>query len=73
MQLDLTKCSPEEQLLAMQKSNPEFSSTKIIIVSGVVNESEIESLLKAGAEDFVKKPFSITELIAKISEVLQLT
>ena len=54
------------------KSNPEFSSTKIIIVSGVVNESEIEDLLKAGAEDFVKKPFNITELIGKISEVLQL-
>ena len=54
------------------KSNAEFSDTKIIIVSGVVNQSEISDLLKAGAEDFMKKPFNITELVDKIAGVLQL-
>ncbi|HIJ67167.1 MAG TPA: response regulator [Planctomycetes bacterium] len=54
------------------KSNTEFSDTKIIIVSGVVNQSEISVLLKAGAEDFMKKPFNITELVDKIAGVLQL-
>ena len=54
------------------KSNPEFAATRIIIVSGVVNESEIEELLNAGAEDFMKKPFNIAELIDKISGVMQL-
>lgn len=54
------------------KSNAEFSDTKIIIVSGVVNQSEIADLLKAGAEDFMKKPFNITELVDKIAGVLQL-
>jgi DNA-binding response OmpR family regulator len=54
------------------KSNAEFLNTKIIIVSGVVNQSEIADLLKAGAEDFMKKPFNITELVDKIAGVLQL-
>lgn len=54
------------------KRNPEFSNTKIIIVSGVVNQSEIEGLMSSGAEDFIKKPFHISELIDKVASVLQL-
>jgi len=54
------------------KSNPDFAATRIIIVSGVVNQSEIEDLLSAGAENFMKKPFNIAELIEKISGVMQL-
>ena len=52
------------------RRNPDFSDTKIIIISGVINQSEIDDLLKAGAEDFLKKPFSIVELVEKIVAVL---
>ena len=52
------------------KSKPEFEHTKIIIVSGVVNQDEINDLLKAGADDFVKKPFNIEKLIERIGELL---
>ena len=54
------------------RQNPDFSNTKIIIISGVINQSEIDDLLKAGAEDFLKKPFSIVELIEKIVTVLHI-
>ncbi len=54
------------------KSNPEFEDTKIIIVSGVVKQNEIDNLLGSGAEDFIKKPFNIVELTDKISNVLEL-
>jgi excisionase family DNA binding protein len=54
------------------KSNPELVGTKIIIVSGVVKPSDIEELKKAGAEDFIKKPFDISELVEKIAAVLQM-
>ena len=54
------------------KSNPEFENIKIIVVSGVVKQDEIAQLLKSGAEDFIRKPFDVTELTDKITEVLQM-
>jgi DNA-binding response OmpR family regulator len=54
------------------KENPEFEHVKIIIVSGVIKQDEVDHLLKSGAEAFVKKPFNIGELTAKISEVLNI-
>ena len=54
------------------RKNPEFESIKIIIVSGVVKRDEIDHLLRSGAEDFIKKPFNIDELVDKITEVLQM-
>jgi len=54
------------------KRNPELVSTKIIIVSGVVNQSEIDELMNSGAEDFIRKPFDISELVEKIAGVLQM-
>jgi DNA-binding response OmpR family regulator len=52
------------------RQKPEFEHTKIIIVSGVVNQDEINELLKAGADEFVKKPFNIEKLIERIGELL---
>jgi len=54
------------------RKNPEFENIKIIIVSGVVKQDEIAQLLKSGAEDFIRKPFNITELTDKITVVLQM-
>ena len=54
------------------RRNPRLQNIRIIIVSGVVNASEIEDLLGAGAEEFIRKPFDIVELVEKISGVLQL-
>src|SRR6476659_8335626 len=35
------------------RQKPEFEHTKIVIVSGVVNQDEINALLKSGADEFV--------------------
>ena len=52
------------------RKNPAFEHTKIVIVSGVVNQDEINDLLKSGADEFVKKPFNIEKLIERIGELL---
>ncbi len=52
------------------RSNPELNDTKIIIISGVVNQDEIDTLLRSGADDFVKKPFNIEKLIERMSQML---
>jgi len=54
------------------RRNPEFEDVKIIIISGVIKQDEIEQLLKSGAEDFIRKPFDITELMNRIGAVLQM-
>src|SRR6266513_516159 len=53
------------------RQNPAFEHVKIIIVSGVVNQEEINDLLKAGADEFVKKPFNIEKLIERVGELLE--
>jgi excisionase family DNA binding protein len=56
----------------MVRSNPALSAMKIIIVSGVVKREEIEDLLAAGADEFIKKPFNIEHLMTRIGELLML-
>jgi excisionase family DNA binding protein len=53
------------------KSNPDLKDTRIIIVSGVVNQEEIDALTKSGCDGFIKKPFNIEKLIARMSELLE--
>ncbi|MFG0285308.1 MAG: response regulator [Phycisphaerales bacterium JB039] len=54
------------------KESPETRDIKIIFVSGVINEHEIKSLLDAGGDAFLKKPFNIQELLGKMTELLGL-
>jgi DNA-binding response OmpR family regulator len=53
------------------RQNPNFERVKIIIVSGVVNQEEINDLLKSGADEFVKKPFNIEKLIERVGQLLE--
>jgi excisionase family DNA binding protein len=54
------------------RKNPEFENIKIIIVSGVIKQDEIDQLLKSGAQDFIKKPFDINELLKRICITLEM-
>jgi DNA-binding response OmpR family regulator len=53
------------------RANPDLAGTKIIIVSGVVKPEEIDALLQSGADEFVKKPFDIQELMNRVTELLE--
>lgn len=53
------------------RSNEELDGTKIMVISGVVNQEEIDTLLRSGADDFVKKPFNIEKLIERIAQLLE--
>jgi excisionase family DNA binding protein len=52
------------------KGNPRLEATKVIVISGVVNSEEIEGLQRAGADEFMKKPFDIVKLMERITELL---
>ncbi|MCC8022833.1 MAG: response regulator transcription factor [Clostridiales bacterium] len=49
----------------------EFSSVPIIVVSARDQDSEKVAALDAGADDYLTKPFSVKELLARIRVVLR--
>jgi excisionase family DNA binding protein len=54
------------------RANPDLKDTKVLFVSGVVSQDEIENLTDNGADGFVKKPFDIDALVRRMEELLQL-
>jgi len=54
------------------RRNPTSSEMKIIILSGVINKEEIDDLLRAGADEFMKKPFNIEKLMERICALLEI-
>jgi CheY-like chemotaxis protein len=48
------------------RANKDLARIKILVISGVVNPAEIKSLMDAGADEFIKKPFNIESVIERI-------
>jgi len=56
--VDLTK--------KMTRLHPEM---KIILMTGYADDFSYDEAIKAGASDFIKKPFTLKELVARINNV----
>ena len=54
------------------RSKPEFDHMRIILISGVAEPSEVQMLLDAGADEFIRKPFQIDQVIGRMAELLKL-
>jgi excisionase family DNA binding protein len=54
------------------RGNPDLADTKVLCISGVINQPDVQKLMDAGANAFLKKPFQVAELMAKLSELLEL-
>jgi DNA-binding response OmpR family regulator len=52
------------------RSDSSFEHMKIIMISGVADPNEVQELLAAGADDFIKKPFNIESLLSRVAEML---
>lgn len=52
------------------RADSSLRDVKIVIVSGVVNREDVQSLLDCGADDFLQKPFSIEQLVRRITELV---
>ena len=53
------------------RQNPDLADIKILIISGVVNPKEVEQLMQVGANDFIKKPFNIEQVLQRIEKLVK--
>jgi excisionase family DNA binding protein len=53
------------------RSNPSLEDTRIILISGIVEDDKVRALTDLGVDAFLRKPFQIDDLILKISELLK--
>jgi two-component system OmpR family response regulator len=53
------------------RANPAYEHMKIIAVSGVADPDEVQELYDAGANDFMRKPFVISQVIDRIADMLK--
>lgn len=54
------------------KADPELARIPIIIVTGVEEEDRIEAAFEAGANDYIRKPISRIELLARVRSAIRL-
>lgn len=49
-----------------------LKNTKVLFVSGVVSQSEIERLTSAGASGFIAKPFDVNALMRRVEQLVEM-
>lgn len=58
----------DEAYTRMKEIDPKL---KVLLSSGFTNDSRVRKTLEAGADGFIKKPYSIAKLSRKIHDVLK--
>lgn len=53
------------------RADESLRDVRIIIVSGVIDREHVDKLFEDGADDFIQKPFSIDQLVSRITTLVQ--
>ena len=59
-------------LCKLLQQDPRFANTPILVVSAKDDQGTKERAIRAGAKDYITKPFNINTLIQKIKELTHL-
>jgi len=54
------------------KERPETRNTRILAISGFLDDEEVRQLTDYGFDDYLKKPFSISELTNQVTRMLEI-
>lgn len=61
-----------DDVLRRLREEPPSPNLKIIMTSGRVSAEDMSNMLNAGADDFIGKPFSVMQLLARVKAALRL-
>jgi two-component system, OmpR family, response regulator len=53
------------------RGRPELADIKIIVISGAINRPEVDDLMAAGANEYIKKPFNIEQVIDRMVKLVK--
>ena len=59
------------EVCKLVKSDPTMSQTKVLMISGLAQNSDWQKAREAGADGYIIKPFSSIELVQKVEELLR--
>lgn len=59
-----------EQVLERLRSNGKTANTKVVVISGVLDESRVKRLANLGVGAFIEKPFSLRKMVDLVTTVL---
>lgn len=54
------------------RANPDWASTKILVLSAKNRDFDRDKVLALGADDFINKPFSTKDLTDRVKKLLEL-
>ncbi|MEX2143632.1 MAG: response regulator [Anaerolineales bacterium] len=69
LDLDLPYLSGAEVCKKL-KARQDFARTPIVIISSHDNPAEIEKSMIAGAQDYIRKPFELNQLMQRVTTLL---
>ncbi len=61
-----------KEVCTLVRSQRTMDDVRIICISGMVEADKIQQLHDAGANDFMKKPFDVDDLLGRICQLLEL-
>lgn len=61
-----------QEVCELIRQDPTMADTKIICISGMIEEEKIADLKKSGADDFLNKPLDIDELVRRVCRLLDI-
>jgi response regulator RpfG family c-di-GMP phosphodiesterase/serine/threonine protein kinase len=60
------------EVLRELRANPPLANLKVIMLSGMATGDELACMMLGGADDYLTKPFSVTQLASRVETALRL-
>ncbi len=71
LDIDMPEMSGHD-VLRQLRDNPPTPNLKVVMFSGRASADEMAQMLSAGADDYVTKPFSLVQLLARVKAALRM-